>query len=208
MPAAGRAAFTRLYDPVVARTMRESHFRGLLQEQVVRARPACVVDVGCGTGTFARTLAGTTDALRVVAVDGDAQVLDIARSKPGADRVEWICALTEALPLDDGSADAITMSLLLHHLDRSGKERGLAEAVRVLRFGGLLHVADWGRPHGLVTRAAFLGLRLLDGMEPTREHAAGRLPGIIGGAGFREVARTARLRTAWGSLELLRAVRV
>lgn len=176
VPAAGRAAFTRLYDPVVALTMLESRFRGLLQEQVVRDEPAWVVHIGCGTGTFARTLAATTDALRVVAVDGDAQVLDIARSKPGADRVDWICALTEALPLDDGSADAITMSLVLHHLDRSGKERALAEAVRVLRPGGLLHVADWGRPHGLVTRVAFAGLRLLDGLEPTRDHAAGRLP--------------------------------
>jgi hypothetical protein len=54
-------------------------------------------------------------------------------------------------------------------------------------------------------RAAFLVLQAIDGFSNTRAHAAGRLPSIIGAGGFTGVTTYARLRTAWGSLELLEA---
>lgn len=207
VPAAGRAAFTRLYDPVVAVTMRERRFRALLLQQVLVDRPQRIVDVGCGTGTFAIALADAPGARQVTGVDGDPEVLAAAGSKPGAGSVAWRGALADALPLPDGAVDAVTMSLLLHHLNPAGKQRVLHEAVRVLRPGGVLHVADWGKPTDPLMRAAFFGLQLLDGFDNTRDHAAGRLHGLIEEAGFRELTCTATLRTAWGSLELLRAAR-
>jgi hypothetical protein len=84
----------------------------------------------------------------------------------------------------------------------------VAVTVRERRFraqGGTLHVADWGRPHDPLMRAAFLVLQAIDGFSNTRDHAAGRLPSIIGAGGFTGVTTYARLRTAWGSLELLEA---
>ena len=47
-----------------------------------------VLDVGCGTGTFACLLARR--GLVVVGSDPAAASLDVARTKPGADRVRWI----------------------------------------------------------------------------------------------------------------------
>ena len=41
--------------------------------------------------------------------------------------------------------------------------------------------------------------------EQTRDHPAGRLPGLIEAAGFPRVESRGRLRTTWGSLELLTA---
>ena len=55
-----------------------------------------VLDVGCGTGTFACSLA--LRGLEVVGVDPAAASLDVARSKPGADVVRWICGDATTLP--------------------------------------------------------------------------------------------------------------
>ncbi|HEX6745645.1 MAG TPA: class I SAM-dependent methyltransferase [Solirubrobacteraceae bacterium] len=207
VPAAGRPAFTRLYDTVVALTMREATFRGRLAAQVLDglAPGATVVDVGCGTGTLAIALAA--DDAEVIGVDGDAEVLALAHAKAGADRVQWRKGLATALPLPGASADRVVMSLLLHHLDPAGKRTALAEAIRVLAPGGRLHVADWGRPRDPVMRAAAWALQRVDGPEGLREHLDGGVPALLADAGFVAVAVHDRLRTGWGSLELLSALR-
>jgi ubiquinone/menaquinone biosynthesis C-methylase UbiE len=188
-------------------TMRERAWRGPLGARVLAELPenGTVVEVGAGTGANAIPLATGRGDTRVIAIDGDEQILRRARRKPGAERVEWRVGLADALPVADGEADAVVMSLLLHHLGPAGKRRALAEAVRVLSSGGRLHVADWGRPQGLLMRAAFTAIRVLDGFEPTADHAAGRVPQLLREAGFAEVTTWSRLRTAWGSLELLEA---
>ncbi|GAB2955274.1 class I SAM-dependent methyltransferase [Nonomuraea fastidiosa] len=55
-----------------------------------------VLDVGCGTGTFALLLAGR--GLEVTGVDPAAASLDVARAKPGAERVRWIHGDATAVP--------------------------------------------------------------------------------------------------------------
>ena len=168
VPAAGRPVFTRLYDPVVALTMREATFRGRLGAQVLDelAPEAAVVDVGCGTGTLAIALAA--GGAEVIGIDGDPEALALAHAKPGAEAVQWRKGLATALPLPGASADRVVMSLLLHHLDAGAKRTALAEAVRVLRPGGRLHVADWGRPRDPLMRAAARALTRIDGAEGLR----------------------------------------
>lgn len=207
VPAAGHAALTRIYDPFMALTMREDAWRPALRDRVLAELPdgGTVVEVGAGTGTFAIALAAARPAARVVAIDGDPDALAIARAKAGAERVGWQEGMADQLPLDDASADAVVMSLLLHHLGPEAKHAALVEAQRVLRPGGELHVADWGKPRDPLVRAGFLLLQALDGFPNTRDHAAGRLPGFITTAGFTDVATWRRLRTPWGSLELLAA---
>ena len=207
VPAAGRPAFTRLYDPVVALTMREATFRGRLGAQVLDelAPEAAVVDVGCGTGTLAIALAA--GGAEVIGIDGDPEALALAHAKPGAEAVQWRKGLATALPLPGASADRVVMSLLLHHLDAGAKRTALAEAVRVLRPGGRLHVADWGRPGDPLMRAAARALTRVDGAEGLREHLEGAVPVLLADAGFVAVAVHDRLRTGWGSLELLSALR-
>jgi ubiquinone/menaquinone biosynthesis C-methylase UbiE len=211
IPAAGHPALTRLYDPILAATTRERTFRGRLLDAVRAALPdgGRVLDVGCGTGTFALAVAAARPDAEVVGLDGDPDALAIARGKSGggAPPVTWREALATALPEEDASADAVVVSLVLHHLGPDAKLAALTEARRVLRPDGMLHVADWGRPHDPLMRVAFFGLQLVDGFPTTRDHAAGRLPTFIADAGFVPADPYARLRTVFGSLEL-RAHRV
>lgn len=206
VPAAGRATFTRLYDPVMALSMREGSWRRRFTERLAQDLPdgGVAADIGAGTGTFAIELANSRRDVTVIAVDGDPQSIDLARGKPGSDRVRWTEGLAAKLPLPDASVDVVSMSLLLHHLSSASKRQALTEARRILRTGGHLHIADWGRPD-LVTFAGFQFLRLLDGVENTREHAQGSIPALVNSAGFEEAVVWRRLRTFWGSVEFIEA---
>lgn len=65
-----------------------------------------VVDIGCGTGDLACRLAAR--GLDVSGVDPAEAMLDIARSKPMADRVTWVLGDLTALP--SAEADVATMT--------------------------------------------------------------------------------------------------
>ncbi|GAB3251494.1 class I SAM-dependent methyltransferase [Alteromonas gracilis] len=70
-----------------------------------------VLDVGCGTGTYALMLAARD--LDVVGVDPADASVDVARRKPGADRVEWVVGTAERLAADPAYAarfDLATMT--------------------------------------------------------------------------------------------------
>ncbi len=205
IPAARWQVFSRIYDPVLALTMRESRFRAAMRERVSAALPSggTLVDVGCGTGTFAIGMAAERPDAKLIGVDGDPEILARARAKPGADSVEWREGLAGALPVPDASADAVTMSLVLHHLLPEQKREAMAEVRRVLEPGGSFQIADWGPPHGPAMSSIFYLSQAIDGFERTADHRAGRLPEMLLKAGFDAVERYGRLRTAFGSLELL-----
>lgn len=59
-------------------------------------RARSVLDVGCGTGTFA--LLASRAGLRVRGVDPARASLDVARAKPGAAHVTWFCGEIHTLP--------------------------------------------------------------------------------------------------------------
>ena len=65
-----------------------------------------VVDLGCGTGVFALLLAGR--GVRVVGVDPAAASVEVARGKPGAERVRWLVGDGTNLP--PLRADLVTMT--------------------------------------------------------------------------------------------------
>ncbi len=82
----------RVYDPLDPVRTDLEVYAALVDE--FRARS--VLDVGCGTGTFACLLARR--GVSVVGLDPAAASLEVARTKPGADGVRWIFGDTGALP--------------------------------------------------------------------------------------------------------------
>lgn len=71
-----------------------------------------VLDLGCGTGRFARRLAriGT-----VTGLDRSAEMLREARSKPGP---RWVMGDAASLPFRDGSFDCALAVMVFHQFDR------------------------------------------------------------------------------------------
>ena len=67
-----------------------------------------VVDIGCGTGSLAVRLAG--EGFAVTGIDPAAASLDVARTKPDADRVTWIDGDATALAGLPGEADMVVMT--------------------------------------------------------------------------------------------------
>lgn len=207
VPATRWRVFSRLYDPVLALTMRERRFRELMLGRAGSDLPngGAALDIGCGTGTFALALAGRRPDVRITAVDGDAEILAMAQAKAGAAAIEWRQAMAQEVPLPDASVDVVTISLVLHHLLRRDKLAALGEARRVLKPAGRLHVADWGAPSDPLMSAVFYVSQAIDGFDRTADHRAGRLPALVSEAGFGPVERYGALRTAGGSLDLLTA---
>ncbi len=209
VPALSHSGLTSFYDVVMRLTMRETAFKRRLIEQARIAPGQRVLDLGCGTGTLLLMVKRACPEAQLFGVDGDAEILRLARAKAARSGValELHRALAFALPYPVASFHRVLSSLLFHHLSPENKRRALAECHRVLRPGGELHLADWGRPANAAMRAAFGLVERLDGYENTRDHAEGRLPQLIEQAGFSDVRTGARFTTIFGTLELFRAQR-
>jgi SAM-dependent methyltransferase len=95
-----------------------------------------VLDLGCGTGRF--TVALAVAGFEVTGIDPAAASLDLARTKPGADRVTWIEGSTSVVP--DGPFDAAVMSSHVSQfmVDDHEWTAALGRLGQVLVPGGLL----------------------------------------------------------------------
>jgi SAM-dependent methyltransferase len=91
-----------IYDPLDPDRSDLDAYAAVAGEFGARA----VLDIGCGTGTFACLLAGR--GLQVTAADPAAASLGVARRKPGARLVRWVDADATALP--PLQVDLVTMT--------------------------------------------------------------------------------------------------
>jgi SAM-dependent methyltransferase len=109
-----------------------------------------VVDVGSGAGFDSFIAAGQVGSSGlVVGVDMTPEMLDKSRTTAAAldfDHVEFREGLAEALPVEDGWADAVISNGVINLC--ADKRAVLTEILRVLRPGGTLQFADIanGRP--------------------------------------------------------------
>ena len=98
-------------------------------------------------------------------------------------------------------------SLFFHHLMSEDKKRTIAEIRRVLRPGGELHVADFGAAANPLMNVLSRSIRLLDGVENTRDNFAGALPDMFGEGGLADARIRGQLSTVYGTLAFYSAVR-
>ncbi|GAA4670423.1 class I SAM-dependent methyltransferase [Amycolatopsis dongchuanensis] len=90
-----------------------------------------VLDIGCGTGTFALLLAAR--GIEVAGVEPALASLDVARGKPGAERVRWLHGDATSLPpleVDLATMTANVAQAIVDPGDWAGTLDGAREALR------------------------------------------------------------------------------
>lgn len=209
IPALAYRPLTALYDPVVRVTTRESVFKPALLRQAALQPGQRVLDVGCGTATLTIAAKQLQPAAELTGLDGDPEILRRAKAKAARAgvNIHFDEALSHRMPYADASFDVVLSSLFFHHLNRDSKIAALREIHRVLKPGGVLHIADWGKAANPLMRGLFYGIQMLDGFETTADNVAGLLPELMRGAGFREVEETRRFATMFGTISLYRGLR-
>jgi ubiquinone/menaquinone biosynthesis C-methylase UbiE len=128
-----------------------------------------ILDLGCGRGAVLLLAAEHLTTGRAVGVDLWRRVdqsgntveatMRNAEAEGVADRVELHTGDMTMLPFDDDTFDVVVSNLAIHNVKgRAGRERVIEEAVRVLRPGGRLLIADIFGTRDYRSRLLELGL--------------------------------------------------
>jgi len=111
-----------------------------------------MVDIGAGTGLFAREFASRMETGTIWAVDDEPLMVQWMQDNlPGEvlSIVHPLAGDATAVPLPDGSADLVYAIVLYHELP--DPRLMLREALRLLSPGGTMGIVDWKAeetPHG------------------------------------------------------------
>jgi 2-polyprenyl-6-hydroxyphenyl methylase/3-demethylubiquinone-9 3-methyltransferase len=135
----------RAEDDPIALLRAESRLRNpWLATELARAfgaRPAHVLDVGCGGGFLSNYLSHAGH--RVTGLDASSDALAIAQRYDGTGLVRYQQGDALALPYPDASFDAVCAMDFLEHVENP--EQVIAEAARVLKPSGLFFFHTFNR---------------------------------------------------------------
>ncbi|MCB0103638.1 MAG: methyltransferase domain-containing protein [Anaerolineales bacterium] len=204
IPALSFRWLTPLYDPLLKWVMREETFKRRLIHHANIQPQMKVLDLGCGTGTLTLMLKRAHPEAQITGLDGDSEVLDIARNKSRDADIQWDEGLASSIPYPDSAFDRVVTSLVIHHLVTDDKRRAFEEVYRVLKPNGELYVLDFGAPHSSLTRFMTKYMRRL---EEAADNFDGLIPRFVAEAGFGSVKEAENFVTVFGPLSIIQAVK-
>lgn len=127
---------------------RDIAWRKKVIKRVSDTDPKNILDIATGTGDLAIEFAEKSHAKDIIGLDLSEGMLAVARKKivrkSYADKIEFIKGDSEALPFDDNTFDAITVSFGIRNFENL--EKGLAEIHRVLAPSGIFVILETSVP--------------------------------------------------------------
>jgi ubiquinone/menaquinone biosynthesis C-methylase UbiE len=195
------------YDRAIRRWTRERRWRGAMLSSLAPLAGETILDIGCGTGTFAIMVKRQNPLARVIGIDPDKEALSIASEKALAARVEieWMRGFAWDAPVD--AVDAVVSSLVFHQTPLEEKRTGLSAMYAALRPSGRLLLVDYLRQKGLMRQLFRLTIQQLDGIADTQPNADGVMPGLVREAGFADVQEPWSIPTVTGTIGMITATR-
>lgn len=206
IPALSFRWLTPLYDPLLRWGMRERTFKERLIERARIQAGQHVLDLGCGTGTLTLMIKQAVPLADVTGLDGDSEVLSIARTKSAQAglSIRWDLGLAYDLPYPDHSFDTVVSSLVIHHLARQDKLRSFREVLRVLKPGGTFRLLDFGPPFNFLTR---MQAAIMRNFEETGDNFRGQLPALLREAAFPYAVEAEAMTSIFGPIWLYDAAK-
>lgn len=204
LPAAGRDGLLPFYD-FFTRLLGVRKIHRALVRQAGLTPGTKVLEIGCGTGNLTITTKDAQPGAEILGTDPDPRALARAERKAkGRNGIRFERAYAQELPVPDGSVDRVLSAFMLHHLPGDVKTAAAAEALRVLRPGGQLHVVDVG---GHMTEAdGFSSRRMLESGHVTDNLGDG-IPRLLRAAGFDCTEVDSRVYRFIGRVTYYRATR-
>lgn len=185
VPALHFRFLTRYYDYIsraigVGAALRDFQV-GLLED----IKPGRILEVGCGTGELLRMAGRRFPDAKLVGLDADPEILDLARKKFEGEGIPayWMLGHAQSVPFADASFDLVLSSLMLHHLRTGDKHRALSEWCRLLAPGGMLLLVDFGVPRSRILKVILWPMRF-NLFEEQGDNFRGRVPQMLTEAGF------------------------
>jgi tRNA (cmo5U34)-methyltransferase len=115
---------------------------GRLARELELTPTARVLDLGAGTGSTSQAVLEAQPDARLVLVDENPHMLDVARDVLPAANVERFVIADLSDPLPAGPFDLVVSALAIHHLDGAAKRALFANVYDRLRAGGRFALAD------------------------------------------------------------------
>ncbi|OGH65448.1 MAG: hypothetical protein A3J66_02390 [Candidatus Magasanikbacteria bacterium RIFCSPHIGHO2_02_FULL_47_14] len=173
LPPLSWSALTSFYDFFCSLFGLGKKFKRKILDCTQLSDDMAVVDIGCGTGVFLEMLKRKYPRVSCIGVDPDAKALSIAqrRLKRAGLAVELNQAFAQSLPLGDHSVDLCVSTLAFHHMPNEVKRQAMKEIYRVLKPGGHVVIADFGKSEGTFLRKVLFFEKL--------EYLEGNLKGYI-----------------------------
>jgi ubiquinone/menaquinone biosynthesis C-methylase UbiE len=190
IPAAGYDAFLPGYD-LLTRVLGMRPVYDEFVAQVELFDGARVLEIGCGTGNLTQKLRRAQPSAQLTGMDPDPKALARAGRKfRNAAGIRFDRGYAQELPYADESFDRVLSSMMLHHLDDDVKAAAVAEAFRVLRPGGSMHVVD------------------MIGSHAASAHDGSVIPALLRSSGFESVAELGSRRLRFvGPVRFYRGIR-
>ena len=207
-PALGRSGFTGAYDLTIRLLTREQKWRTALLRQVAPQDGETILDVGCGTGTFAIMLKRAAPGARVIGLDPDPQILAIAADK--ARKAGVSMELHQGFASDSSrfvALDKAVSSLVFHQVPLAGKSAGITAMFASVRAGGEVHIADYARQAGIMRPLFRLTIQRLDGAADTQPNADGEIERLLAEQTGSAVQARAVVPTITGTISLFMAAK-